>query len=109
MGADGANSRHTWGAFQPLVLTTPMTITPLRCQPCEDQPFTELDAITRRKVWLHHDSEWSWRPWSGHWYHRVTIVIGRLCIDVCRCRCRECRLYVADLRARCDELEQADQ
>lgn len=67
-----------------------------------DRAGWELDAITRPKVWAHGD-RWSWMPWIGHWFRRVTISVGPLCIDVCRCRCQECREYVADLRKRAGE------
>lgn len=101
MGAEG----HAYAAGAPVILSEVMVTTPASSfytDLAADIAVWELDAITRPKVWRHHDT-WSWRPWVGHWFRRVTISVGPLCIDVCRCRCQECREYVADLRKRAGE------
>jgi hypothetical protein len=101
MGAEG----RSYAAGAPILLSSAILVTPISSAYDTldaDAAVWELDAITRPKVWRHGDT-WSWMPWIGHWFRRVTISVGPLCIDVCRCRCQECREYVADLRKRAGE------
>jgi hypothetical protein len=102
MGSDG----HAYAAGGPLILgEVPIVTTASTFYDglTADAAGWELDAITRPKVWRHGDT-WSWMPWIGHWFRRLTISVGPICIDVCRCRCQECREYVADLLKRAGDV-----
>jgi hypothetical protein len=68
-----------------------------------DADYQQLLAID--KSWF---PWWSgWQVWPLIWlgndeYFRRTLVVGPLVFPLWRCRCRECRELVAEIRARVD-------